>query len=66
MCYCVWLYSFKLGLFQGGFVGDNVVFVVEGVKQEELVPLRATAHQSTRLQRRSRKKSGDRGRMQIQ
>lgn len=56
---CAQLYRFQLGLFEGGFVGDDVVFVVEGVKQQELVPLRATAHQSARLQRRSRKESGD-------
>lgn len=51
-CDCVSLYHFHLGLSKGGFVGDDVVFVVEGMKQQELIPLRATAHQRTRLQRK--------------
>lgn len=49
---CFVFYHFQLGLFEGGFIGNNVVFLVEGVKQEELIPLRATAHQSARLRRR--------------
>lgn len=37
-------YSVQMGLFKGRFVRDNKVFVVEGMKQQELVPLRATTH----------------------
>lgn len=55
MCDCLLLYHFELGLFKGRFVRDNVVFVMEGMEQKELIPLRATAHQSTRLWRRSRR-----------
>lgn len=51
------LYHLQLGLLEGGFVRDNVVFVMESMKQQELVSLRAATHQSTRLQKRSRKKS---------
>lgn len=63
MCLCVRVYRLHLGLLEGGFVRDNVVFVMESMKQQELVSLRATAHQSTRLRKRSRKKSS---RKQIQ
>lgn len=59
VCVCVWLYQFHLGLSEGQFVRDDVVFVVEGVKQEELIPLRAATHQSTGLSRRHKK--GNRG-----
>lgn len=44
----------QLGLFEGGFVRNNVVFLMEGVKQEELVPLGATAHQGPGLWRKHR------------
>lgn len=57
MCVCVRLYRLQLGLFEGRFVRDNIVLVMEGMKQQELIPLRATTHQSTRLQRVSRKTS---------
>lgn len=52
-----WLhfYHFQLGLFERRLIRNNVVFLVEGVKQEELVPLGATAHQSPGLRRRSRR-----------
>lgn len=43
------VYHFQLGLFERGFIWNNVVFLMEGVKQEELVPLGATALQSTGL-----------------
>lgn len=55
MSICVHLYHLQLGLSERRFVRDDVVFVVEGMKQQELVPLRAAAHQSTRLQGRDRK-----------
>lgn len=42
-------YHFQLGLLKGGLVGHDVVFLCEGVEQEELVPLRAAAHQCARL-----------------
>ena len=51
----VCLYRLQLGLFEGGFVRDNVVLIMEGVKQQELIPLSAATHQSTRLQRNNRK-----------
>lgn len=56
MCVFVHLYRLQLGFFEGGFVRDNVVLVMEGMKQQELIPLRAATHQSTGLQR-SRKTS---------
>lgn len=54
-CDCLQFHHFQLGLFEGGFIGNNVVFLMEGVKQEKLVPLRATAHQSTGLWRNHRR-----------
>lgn len=44
-------YHFQLSLSERGFVWNDVVFLVEGVKQEELVPLGATAHQGAGLWR---------------
>lgn len=48
---CLQFYHFQLGLLERGFIWNNVVFLMEGVEQEELVPLGATAHQSTGLWR---------------
>lgn len=50
------LHHLQLGLFEGRFVRDNVVFVMEGMKQQELISLRPTTHQSTRLTKRSKTK----------
>lgn len=44
----------QLGLSEGGFIRNNVVLLMEGVKQEELVPLGAPAHQSPGLWRKHR------------
>lgn len=51
LCDSLQFHHFQLGLFEGGFIGNNEVFLMEGVKQEKLVPLRATAHQSPGLWR---------------
>ena len=42
-------YGLLLGLPERGLVRHNVVLVVEGVQQQEFVPLGAAAHQGTRL-----------------
>lgn len=54
---CLCLYHLLLGLFEGRLVWDNVIFLMESMKQQELVPLRATAHQCARLQRSKQKQS---------
>lgn len=53
-CFGFQSYRFHLNLFEGGFIRYNEVLIMEGVKQQELVPFSATTHQRTGLQRRSR------------